>query len=132
MIPWDFGLINAFKKHLKYKIFPSDPCGAGEKKPYIVFNFEKYHQQNVFSIKADFSLKIVDTYEWSNLRFDISKQINRIIQNDLDLYQGAAKIGRAQVKFFSLESKQSDLILKMTAKIYLQSIYEDEETENAC
>lgn len=130
MIPWDFGLINAFKNRLDYKILPSEQ--GSEKPPYIVFNFEKYHQRDMFSIQADFSMKIADVCEWSNLRFEISKKINRITHDPLDLYQGTMKIGCAQVKIFSLESKQNNLILKMTAKIYLRSIYEDEEMENAC
>lgn len=133
MIPWDFGLINAFKKQLNYKVLPS--VNEKEEPPYIVFTLDKYYQKNIFAISADFSLTIVDINEWSNNRFEIAKKINKIIQFPLSLYHKGENIGQAQVKNISLDSKQNNIILKMTAMLYLSPVSEEnakkdgEETE---
>lgn len=130
MIPWDFGLINALKKSLNYKVLPS--AGENEEPPYITFCFEKYFQKNIFTISADFSLEIVDINEWNNDRFEIAKKISKVISSPLSLCCKNENIGYACVKNVSLENKQNSLILKMTAMLYLSPMYKDEEKENEC
>lgn len=127
MIPWDFGLINALKKQLNYKVLPS--ANENEEPPYIIFSLGKYFQKNIFATSVDFSLKIVDANEWTNERFETAKKINKIIRFPLYLYDKNEKIGHALVKNISLESSQNNLILKMTAMVYLSSIYDANEVE---
>lgn len=125
MIPWDFGLINALKKALTYKVLPS--ASESEEPPYIIFGFERYFQKNIFTISVDFSLEIIDINEWNNERFEIAKKIGKVISSPLRLYCKNENIGHACVKNISLENKQNSLILKMTAMLYLSPIYGDEE-----
>jgi len=128
MIPWDFGIINAFKNKLSCPIYPSEP--EEKTPPYIVLRFDKYHDQNIFAINADFSIQIVDIDRWNNDRFKIAKEIVKIIFNRLELYQDDTYIGYAQTKVNKLENNDHDIILRLTATIYLSTMYRDGEVDD--
>lgn len=127
MIPWDFGLINAFKAQLNCPVFPSEKPDLNP--PYLVLEFDRYQEQELFYTKVAFSIKISDDSQWSDERFKIAKEINRIVSTRVNLYQAGVQIGHAQIKIVSLENKRNNLILKLTARLYLKEIYEDAKDE---
>jgi hypothetical protein len=54
------------------------------------------------------------------------RTINKIICKELTLGQDSYILGSARIKTDAVESKKNRLVLKMTAIIKLNAIYEDE------
>ena len=129
MIPWDFGIKNAIEKELGISLFPfSAPSEEKRTSPYLVIEFKNLIQGKNLTARAEFTITIANEKEITAKSFEISKNIGKIAQKELTLFQGDAIIGSAKFKIISIESKKNNLILNVVALLWLKAIYENDET----
>jgi hypothetical protein len=126
MTPWDLGIINAIGKRLEYAIFPSDPPETMKRTPYLIFELQNLLQGANFMIRVEFTLTIIDQKEVTSASFDVLRAVNKLIRKELTLGQDGYVIGSARIKINAVESRKNNLVLKMTAIIKLNTVYENE------
>ncbi len=127
MIPWDFGLINTLKNLLDISIFPSEPPEEQRKTPYIILELLNIEQNINLVTKLGLKLTIVYNQEQMPAYYSIIKTMKKAIAQKLTLKQGNFEIGTAQIKLEKFVTKKNNLILDLTALLYLKAIYDDIE-----
>lgn len=126
MIPWDFGLIQALREKIGWKIFPSDPPDDVEC-PYLILEIGEMKYRPDQTILVEMNLRLIDTDKPSCKIYEFCKTLQRTILEDLPLHNDDQNIGKAALKIDRIVTVKNDQVIKLIAIIKLKNIEEEGE-----
>ena len=123
MISWDFGLINALKEKIGWKIYPSEPPDEVFA-PYLILEIGETKYRFDHTVLAEINIRIIDLEKPSNQCYKICKKLQQIFMEDLVLYSENNEMGKAAMKIDRIVTTKNDQIIKLIAMIHLKNIEE--------